>query len=910
SDVKMFLISAKLTVIVGPVGSGKSSLLAAMLGEMVRVSGNIDWARNKPSTNNPNHKTKSEIQNNILAKDCNISYCAQTAWLLHATVRDNITFGQPFIWRRYRKVIQACNLQPDLDSFPAGDLTEVGEKGITLSGGQKQRISLARAVYSETDVVILDSPLSDLDAHVSRHVFEEAILNRLLKRKRTVILVTHHLQYLSYANQVIVMKEGKITLQSKVSEVKKIDPELYESWRKAIKEAKNLLAPTISRQVSQMSVMTEATNEDGEASDEENSEKDKMEEVKGTLVKKEHKETGAVKLSAYIKYMKACTIVLCLIVIVLTVSYHSVLVGSNFWLGIWSSAGEKHQMRVTATAGTNVTIKVCTHFDNSPYVRVYAALSMGALCIALVTTLVLHYAGLFGARVLFNGMLKNVVQAPVRFFDTNPSGRILNRFSGDITNIDQKLAANIEGVLRTLFYTLSAIVVNSITTPYFLLAAIPLIILYYCLQRFFRSTARELQRLDSVTKSPIFAHFSETLTGLQTIRAYKAQSEFRRRAMNIMDRNITPFLFLQTTNRWLGIRLDYMGCLLVFVSAISSLTSGIKGQINPAFIGLSITYSLMMSGLLNWIVRTSAEVEMAMNAVERVLEYTNIPTENTNNEGEEEEIDKKWPEKGCVEFKDISLKYDSTLETVVQNIDLLIQPAEKASNIQFSSTGYMNLIQLTTNFILIGICGRTGSGKSSLTLALFRTLDITAGQLLIDNHDVRNIPLPILRSRISIISQDPVLFNGTVRFNLDPSSTIEEDKLWSALEVVQLKDYISNLPQKLDAEISESGDNLSAGQKKLLCLARAFLRDSRIIILDEATASIDLETEKKLQDIIMDHSFKDKTVITIAHRLSTITKYDRIVVMETGQIIECDTPQNLLDDPDSNFSRLVRETEK
>ncbi|KAK6191316.1 hypothetical protein SNE40_003038 [Patella caerulea] len=898
SDINIKIRAGKLTAIVGPVGSGKSSLIAAMLGEMMKLSGHVEWAR-----------------------DSNIAYCAQSPWLLHATIRDNITFGQPYIWRKYRKVLHACSLNHDIESFPAGDLTEIGEKGITLSGGQKQRVSLARALYSEAEIVILDSPLSGLDAHVSRHVFDEAILNRLIRRKRTVILVTHHLQYLSYANQVIVMKEGRVQLQSRVSEVKKINLELYESWRKAIKEAKvseirhklkesveedierrqstgtlsndgksqTLCPPAMSRQVSQMSVMTEATNENESGSDEDKGDSDKMvngikENEKGLLVKKEHKETGAVRASVYFSYLKACTITLCILSLVLSLLYHGILVGSNFWLSVWSSEGELHRIKTSKYSDTNNTN--ITHFDNGPYVKLYAALSMSSIGVALISTLVLHYACLFGARVLYNGMLQNVVSLPIRFFDTNPSGRVLNRFSGDVTNIDQKLAANIEGVLRTLLYTFSAIVVNSIATPYFLLAAIPLIFLYYCLQRFFRSSARELQRLDSVSKSPIFAHFSETLSGLQTIRAYKAQGEFQQCAMTSIDHNVMPFLFLHTTNRWLGIRLDYLGCLLVFVSSIASLTSGILGNTNPAFIGLSITYSLLMSGLLNWIVRTSAEVEMSMNAVERVLEYTEIPTE-FKDEDKCKSMENNWPDKGCIEYKDVTLTYDTTIEPVVKNINLVIEASQK-----------------------VGVCGRTGSGKSSLTLALFRALEIAKGQILIDGLDIRDVHLKDLRSRLSIISQDPVLFNGSVRFNLDPDKTLSEDKLWSALEIVQLKDVVSNLPQKIDSNVSESGDNFSAGQKKLLCLARAFLRDSRIIILDEATASIDLETEKKLQDILLDKAFEDKTIITIAHRISTIMCYDKILVMENGHIAEYDTPQKLLENPDSRFSHLVKEANK
>ncbi|KAL8596886.1 hypothetical protein ACOMHN_065836 [Nucella lapillus] len=961
-DINVKIPGGKLTMIVGQVGMGKSSLLAAILGEMVKVNGFVEWA-----------------------PDVKVAYVSQTPWLLNASLRDNILFGSPYVWRKYKKVIAACALQPDLEQLPNADLTEIGEKGINLSGGQKQRVAIARALYSGADTVIMDDPLSALDTHTGRHVVEEAILKRLVKRKRTVILVTHHVQYLPFASQVIVMVDGAVYFQGKVGDVKKFDADLYESWRKTIRDARasehkqesgdhlaverkhsssssgighdplirpasvqsQLSVPGVTinarkmSQMSHMSVMTEASNEEQAEEEEGEEEKDNTDaaDEKGRMIKQEHKETGAVALSVYMRYLKACSITLCVTSIIFQFLYHGVLVSANYWLTLWSSSSDDHHdaaLRNASQAGpggvadsdsggqlqgyynnaagsgrnhsgtwsdgnssmlvmmSNVTVPSSvgvgepkSSFDGSHYLNVYVTLSATSVIAAFFATFMVLISGTYGGKVLYVNMLRNVMHLPMRFFDTNPSGRILNRFSADITAIDQKLSAFLENLLRCILYCLSAVILNTIITPWFVLAALPLAIVYYLLQRFFRSSCRELQRLDSVTKSPIFSHFSETLSGLQTIRAFRAEREFWRRAMQVIDTNVTPFIFLHTANRWLGIRLDYMSCVLVFTSAIASLSAGVAGSINPAFIGLCITYSLMVSGQLNWIVRVSTEVEMAMNAVERVLEYTDIPPEPSTTGGQDAHIDREvhdesWPPRGQVEFRHVSLTYDEALDHVLSNASFTINPGEK-----------------------VGVCGRTGSGKSSTVLALFRVLTVSDGEILIDGTDISHVPLHHLRSRLAIIPQDPILFSGTLRFNLDPDNKWPEERLWRALESVQMKDTVQALPEKLDAEVAENGNNFSVGQRQLLCMARALARNSRIVILDEATASIDHETEGTVQDIVCGPDFEGRTVITIAHRISTIKQYDRVMVIDNGFMLEFAPPVELMADPHSLFYSLA-----
>ncbi|XP_033748591.1 LOW QUALITY PROTEIN: ATP-binding cassette sub-family C member 9-like [Pecten maximus] len=920
-NINIKIPSGKLTIIVGPVGSGKSSLLSAVLGEMITVSGTVDW----------NRGTRR-------------AYVSQKPWLLNASLKNNILFGQQFQWRRYNKVLQACALQPDIASLPAGDNTEIGEKGVNLSGGQKQRVSIARALYSKADTIILDDPLSALDAHVGKHVFEDAILKRLLRRKRTVILVTHHLQYLNQANHVIVMKEGSVQYQGKLTDVKKVDPDLYESWRRALRDFKstqepsqketlgtdnkelpehtdsdvalvseNLLRPEGHRRPSgqmlgslshrrlstQLSNMEEeTTSQEGNEMEDHSHDKGKGNhdrnkavndtetgskvdaDSSGKLIKKEHREIGAVAMGVYVRYGQACCPLLAVIVLMIYVIYHACFVGSNMVLATWTEAITDYETRKQMSSNFTET------FDNGRYMRIYSILNLSGIGGAMLASGLLYIAAIKASKVLHSTMLDTILHIPIRFFDTNPTGRILNRFSSDMSQIDQHLPNTLENLMKCFFLTISALIVNSIGTPYFLLAAIPLVILYFCIQTFFRATTRELQRLDSLTKSPIFSHFSETLNGLQTIRAYKAEGQFQCHAIQAINNNTTPLLFIHSVNRWLGIRLDYMGAVVVFLAAVSSLSACLAGQTTPASVGLSITYALLVSFYLNWIVRLSAETEMMMNSVERVDEYTQLDTEPVRHPEGNLIVDKTWPENGEIEFLNVSLRYEENLDPVVNEASFIIHGGEK-----------------------IGICGRTGSGKSSLLLSLFRMIDICQGQILIDGKDTMKIPLPELRSKLAIIPQDPVLFEGTIRYNLAPKCDISDERLWLALETVQLKDTISALPEKLDSSVSEGGENFSVGQKQLFCLARAFLRENQILILDEATASIDLETDSKLQNVIST-AFQNRTVITIAHRISTILKYDRVLVMDNGHIVEINTPEKLLEDTDSHFYALVHQAKK
>ncbi|XP_078584948.1 ATP-binding cassette sub-family C member 9-like [Branchiostoma floridae x Branchiostoma japonicum] len=841
TNLHITIPKGKLTFIVGSVGSGKSSLLNAILGEMTTITGSVRFASAQDS----------------------IAYAAQKPWLLNASLKDNILFGSPMDRGRYSAVISACALQPDLDILPAGEETEIGEKGINLSGGQKQRVSVARALYSTAEIVILDDPLSALDVHVGTQLFEEGIMGLLAAEGRTVVLVTHKLQLLPQADLILVMKEGKVAHQGTLQEISLASPHLFEQWKDEWDEQ-------------------EEEEEEDTKKDEKKDKKDEDEkETKdGKLMTQEERETGMVKVKVYFTYAYAGGILLVIAAMLAQVTLRGFAVARDFWLSDWSSAASSQngsQLEISSMFGEiehpNVT-------DVEYYLIGYASLSGGVILMTLVGALLFVYVSYQAAKNLHRGMLDNIVRAPMRFFDTTPLGRIINRFSSDTQIIDQKISPSIMSVVSGTLQCLAAVVVNAVVTPWFLIPALPIIGFYFFMQKYFRASSRELQRLESISKSPVLASFTEVLGGLQTVRSYKEQGRFSQQFQGNLDSTARTFMWLNTANRWLGVRLDLIGSVIVFAAALSSLLAAVLGNLAPGLVGLSLTYALSVSGYLNWLVRSLADVEMKMNALERVKHYTEVQTEPR--EDTTVALPPTWPSRGEVRVSGLSTRYAADLEPVLMNVSVVFKGGEK-----------------------VGICGRTGSGKSSLTLSLFRMIDNFAGKIYIDDVDISKIGLHALRSKLSIIPQDPVLFAGTIRFNLDPLDSRSDQELWDALAAAQLKGVVSDLPEGLDSVVSEGGENFSVGQRQLFCLARAFLRKTKVLIMDEATASLDLETDSVLQTAVTT-AFADRTVITIAHRLSTILDYDHILVLKDGRVMENGSPQELLDDTNSLFSALVK----
>ncbi|XP_022081106.1 ATP-binding cassette sub-family C member 8-like isoform X2 [Acanthaster planci] len=838
----------KLTMVVGQVGSGKSSLLSAILGEMTTVSGRVQWNRKYNS----------------------VAYGAQKAWLLNASLKENVLFGNQLENDRYKRVIAACSLQPDIDILPGGDKTEIGEKGINLSGGQKQRVSVGRAMYSYNEVVILDDPLSALDMHVGSHLFKEGIEDYLMKKsKRTVILVTHQLQYADKADKIVYMKDGQIQHQGTLEEIREENPELVANWTATANEAmeesesegEEQVKEERAKLVRQVSSIME---------EEKKAELARSESTAGKLVEKEERAEGSVSWRVYLVYIRHLGFGVFFFQLLLLMGRNGLSIGTNYWLAAWSEHGN--------------TLNISQNGTEDPllgyYLGGYAGLSVANIIIGAAASTVLYIGSLIAAKKLHNSMLNTIISAPLRFFDTTPIGRVLNRFSSDTAVIDMQLGGTLLTFLSFSLNCISAVLVDAIVTWYFVIALIPIFFLYILLMKVFITTSRELQRLDSISKSPVYAHFSESLGGLSTIRAYKQQQRFQKLLVKKIESSNLTFLYLNTGNRWLGSRLDLIGASIVLFAGLATMVTALTGgSLQPSLVGLAITYALSISSQLNWVIRMSANLEMQMNAMERVEYYKSVKKEDYDGLLEP---GSDWPDRGEILYKGVSARYATELEPVLHDIDIHFRAGEK-----------------------VGICGRTGSGKSSLTLTLFRIIQTFRGQILIDGMNIAHLPLVEVRRRLAIIPQDPVLFTGTIRFNLDARGEHDDNALWEALKIAQLKDVVSDLDLKLDAMVTEGGENFSVGQRQLFCLARAFLRKTRILVMDEATASIDLETDAILQDVVAS-AFKERTVLTIAHRVQTILDSDHILVLNEGRIAEYDTPQNLLAQEDSIFASLVR----
>ncbi|KAG7473782.1 hypothetical protein MATL_G00099570 [Megalops atlanticus] len=894
SNVDIKIPFGQLTMIVGQVGCGKSSLLLAALGEMQKISGSVTWYSlpNQDSEGDESPTEKDTAGEGDIGKRGSVAYASQKPWLLNATVVENIIFEMPLNKQRYKAVIEACSLQPDIDILPQGDQTEIGERGIILSGGQRQRIGVARALYQQTNVVFLDDPFSALDIHLSDHLMQEGILKLLREEKRTVVLVTHKLQYLLHADWIIAMKDGTIQTEGTLKDIQNSEPELFEHWKTlmhrqdqefeketvaestTILERKNLRRAMYSREALRTEEEDEAPDVAFSADTEESLESDEEDNMSLVL---RHRATIPWKSCG--TYLSSAGLLLLPLLLLSQLFKHSLMVAIDYWLAHWTS----HVISTKIdTAGRNCTLGQDCGFSHSSYLLVFSVLCCLGIVLCLVTSVAVECTGLRVAKELHHALLSKIILAPMRLFETTPLGSILNRFSADTNTIDQHIPATLECLSRSTLLCVSALGVISYVTPVFLIALAPLAIVCYFIQKYFRVASRDLQQLDDSTQLPLLTHFSETVEGLTTIRAFRYEARFRQRLLEYTDANNIASLFLTAANRWLEVRMEYIGACVVLIAAVASITNSLYNQLSTGLVGLGLTYALMVSNYLNWMVRNLADMEVQLGSVKRINGL--LKTEPENYEGllSASQVPATWPQQGEIQIQNLSVRYDSTLKPVLKHVNAHINPGQK-----------------------VGICGRTGSGKSSFSLAFFRMVDTFEGRIIIDGIDIAKLPLQTLRSRFSIILQDPILFSGTIRFNLDPERKATDSMLWEALEIAQLKPVVKALPGGLDAMVTEGGENFSQGQRQLFCLARAFVRKSSILIMDEATASIDMATESILQKVVMT-AFADRTVVTIAHRVHTILNADVVIVMKRGVILEYDKPDVLLDHEDSVFASFVR----
>ncbi|CAL4951906.1 unnamed protein product [Urochloa decumbens] len=822
----------------GTVGSGKSSLLSCILGEIPKLSGEV--------------------------KVCGTTaYVSQSAWIQSGKIQDNILFGKEMDDEKYERVLESCSLNKDLEILPFGDQTVIGERGINLSGGQKQRIQIARAVYQEADIYLFDDPFSAVDAHTGSHLFKECLLGALASK--TVVYVTHQIEFLPAADLILVMKDGRIAQKGRYSDILGSGEEFMElvgAHKDALTALDEIDAVNNgSSKCSGTAKLTRPTSSAGKKH-----KQDEGNNQSGQLVQEEEREKGKVGFWVYWKYLTlAYKGALVPFVLLAQILFQVLQIGSNYWMA-WAAPVSKD---------------VEPPVSMSTMIYVYMALAVGSSFCILLRALFLVTASYKTATLLFNKMHMSIFRAPMSFFDSTPSGRILNRASTDQSEVDTSIAYQMGAVAFAVIQLVGIIAVMSQVAWQVFVVFIPVGAACIWYQRYYIDTARELQRLVGVCKAPIIQHFAESITGSTTIRSFGKENQFVSANSHLMDAYSRPKFYNAGAMEWLCFRLDVLSSL-TFAFSLIFLINLPPGIIDPGIAGLAVTYGLNLNMLQAWVVWSMCNLENKIISVERILQYMSIPAEPPLSMSEDK-LAHNWPSQGEIQLHDLHVKYAPQLPFVLKGLTVTFPGGLKT-----------------------GIVGRTGSGKSTLIQALFRIVDPTIGQILIDGVDICTIGLHDLRSRLSIIPQEPTMFEGTVRSNLDPLGEYTDNQIWEALDCCQLGDEVRKKELKLDSPVIENGENWSVGQRQLVCLGRVILKRSKILVLDEATASVDTATDNLIQKTLR-QQFSDATVITIAHRITSVLDSDMVLLLDNGVAVERDTPGRLLEDKSSLFSKLVAE---
>lgn len=977
TDIDLTVRGGELLAVLGRVGQGKSSLLAAALGDMARVQGS-------------------------LTTHGSMAYFSQGGWAMGASVRDNILFGRAYDEQHYQRCVAACALEPDLKVLEHGDLTEIGERGVSLSGGQRARVALARACYAAADIYLLDDPLAAVDAHVGAHIWENVIGPRGLLRDRTRIITTNAVNYLRECDKIVTLRDGRLLdergtydeVMAKKGDVYRIitmleseddpkdaaeepvaaadapqdaaadqpkdassaapnddaaenapkdaaaasdakpaaapaapapsaaskvvpkhrraksnPPRTKSARKRAAKKAKAAHAAAVPSSDEAAPSTDDATAVPSEAetpqpkapqpkAPQPEAEQPKapppvrepqallpahaprplgQAELKTSTIRqlressqpKELQSTGSVKWEVYRQYIQSASSVGVVLFFVSHLVTQAFMVLRDVVLKQWSSmnAGQ-------GSADPSVTWH---------YLGLYGVMGILAAVGVCVAPLILYvWLVLSSARRFHDGLFAAVLRYPLQWFETTPTGRLLNLFSRDVTVIDEVLPRVIQGMARSATVVLGVVCVVVLSVPWFIVAIVPLALAYRAVLRYYLASSRELKRIDAVSKSPVFTWFQESLGGVACVRAFERVPAFVDAFEARVDRNQMCYFPAVTCNRWLAVRIECLGSTVILIAstlAVAMVTGG--GRMSAGLLGLMLSQVLSTTQTLNWAVRSTSEVEQNIVSVERVLSYSSLPTERAYRR-DDTAPPAAWPERGVVEFRDYSTRYRAGLDLVLQHVSFATRPGER-----------------------IGVVGRTGAGKSSLTLALFRVIEAAQGSIWIDGVDIATLGLHELRQAMAIIPQDPQLWQGTLRQNLDPLHQYSDDELCAALENARLTSLIDTHADGLHRPVSEGGTNFSAGQRQLICIARAMVRQSRILVLDEATSSIDLETDALIQQIVRSQ-FKNTTMLVIAHRLNTIIDSDRVLVLDHGRVAEFDAPAALMDRPDSLFASMAR----
>ncbi|KAG9064520.1 Multidrug resistance-associated protein 1 [Linnemannia hyalina] len=914
--IQLSMARGSITSVVGRVGQGKSSLLSAILGEMYILQGHVS------------------IRGRV-------AYVPQHAWILNASVKDNILFGQPYDESRYLQILYSSGLEPDLAILPAGDMTEIGERGINLSGGQKQRVSLARAAYADADIYLLDDPLSAVDAHVDRHLWKHLLGPEGMLKDKTRILVTHGIHHLKEVDKVVLVKDGEVAEHGTYQELMALRSVFYQlikeysiSHRKAAarEDTGSMTGATLagsagtdnveSRSDGVMAGQAEESASSSDLDDDsslaatiELSEEvdfpsnDNKTASDGKLVEAERIMEGTVNFTISLAYVRAATYKLAGLVVLFHVNSHGCLVATNLWLRYWiqnnDGTADDGNSNSHLTGGKGLSLKV--------FIGVFTILT----AVYVLSCIIVIYVGFAIARIrasytLHRDLISKIFRLPCSFFDTTPLGRIINRISSDLQGIDDRLPWAIDEVIYWGVRLTASVIIISASTPTFLIALPVFIVAVAVIQKYYLASSRAVKRIFHVSKSPVFQNFNETLGGVTTIRAMGLQERFKAGNVGLLLTHVNAHVAYSYCIRWVEVRLQFLSSLVILVVAVGFVVSAGK-DMDPATAGLALSFTLSITQEINNLVRNYCETQNLLVSVERMCEYTDMETEAPETLPLDPRVEAAatWPPKhGAIEFVNYSTRYREGLDLVLRNVSFKVGAGEK-----------------------IGIVGRTGAGKSSLTLALFRMIeaangpwihsssspdgseatqeeedDNLVGKIMIDGVDISTLGLSDLRRALAIIPQDPILFAGTIRDNLDPFQEHSDADLWEALDRSHLKAYIQTLPGGLSSEVISNGENFSVGQRSLICLGRALLRKTKVLVLDEATSAVDVETDELIQKTIR-AEFKDRTLLTIAHRIKTVMDSDKILVLEQGRVVEFESPNVLLARKDGSlFYRLAEQS--